>query len=79
MREDDYGADAESEVRTRGYREFINYPGSFFFVKGLVTPPLPSCLPNRVCFRPKMVCFSFFRFLFLKIYMQQVTHYMCVV
>ena len=47
---------------SRGYREFINYPGSFFFVKALVTPPLPSCLPNKVCFHPKMVCFSFFSF-----------------
>ena len=49
-------------VLPRGYREFINYPGSFFFVKALITPPLPSCLPNRVCFHPKMVCFSFFSF-----------------
>ena len=47
---------------SRGYCEFINYPGSFFFVKALVTPPIPSCLPNRVCFHPKMVCFSFFSF-----------------
>ena len=49
-------------VLPRGYREFINYPGSFFFVKALITLPLPSCLPNRGCFHPKMVCFSFFSF-----------------
>ena len=48
--------------QARGYWEFINYLGSFFFVKALITPPLPSCLPNRVCFCPKMVCFSFFSF-----------------
>ena len=38
-------------------QEFKNYPGSIFFVKALATPP-PSCLPNKVCFHPKMVCFS---------------------
>ena len=58
----------------RGYREFIDYPGSFFFVKALVTPPLPSCLPNRVCFRPKMVCFSGCFFFFFFFFVSQDLH-----
>ena len=47
----------------KGVPGIYKLPGVvFFFVKALVTPPLPSCLPNRVCFHPKMVCFSFFSF-----------------
>ena len=74
------------QTTSKGVPEIYKLPGVIFFVKALATPPLPSCLPNRVCFCPKMVCFFFFVLFFVSQDLHATsrllstkTHYMCVV
>ena len=66
--------------KSKGVPGIYKLPRVVFFVKALITPPLPSCLPNRVCFCPKMVCFFIFLFLVSQdLLATSRLHYMCVV
>ena len=55
------GRDGQVSKVQGGPKNLKTTRGRFFSLRPLLPPP-PSCLPNKVCFRPKMVCFSHLSF-----------------